>query len=79
MLAKMETNQERMDANIEANQEKMEAKIEADDEKFEVLRGTLVSRMDIHKRRTVSNEVMKARTDIYQEKLESAINSSGPS
>jgi hypothetical protein len=37
MLAKMETNQESMDAWIEAN-----------NEKFEVLRGTLVSRIDAH-------------------------------
>jgi hypothetical protein len=39
-------------------QERMEAKIEVNSEKFEVLRSTLVSRMDIHQTRT---EVMQGK------------------
>jgi hypothetical protein len=43
-----------MDAKIDVNQEKTKARIYANNEKFEVLRGTLVSRMDIHQARTES-------------------------
>jgi peptidoglycan hydrolase CwlO-like protein len=50
MKDEMRTNQEKMDAKIDASQEKMEG----NNEKFEVLRGTLVSRMDIHEGRTMS-------------------------
>jgi hypothetical protein len=37
----------RLEAKIDANQEKLEDRIAANNEKFEVLRGNLVSRMDI--------------------------------
>jgi hypothetical protein len=33
---------------VKTNQEKMEARIDANNETLEVLRGTLISRMDIH-------------------------------
>jgi hypothetical protein len=67
MVAKMETNQER----IEANQGRMEARIDASSEKSEVLRSTLLFRMNIHQARTVSTqEEMKAKMDIHQEKME---------
>jgi hypothetical protein len=47
---------------MENNHEKMDARIDANNEKFEALRGTLVSRMDIHQARTVSTqEEMKPR------------------
>jgi hypothetical protein len=55
MLAKMDSFQEK----IEANQEKMDAFQEVmrtNSEKFEVLRGTLISRMDIHQARTESTQ-----------------------
>jgi hypothetical protein len=55
MLAKMETNQEKMNAKVDVNK-KMEARIDSDNEKFEVLRGTLVCRMDIHKARAMSTQ-----------------------
>jgi hypothetical protein len=55
-LARMEINQERMDAKIGSSQGKMEVRIEANNEKFEVLQGTLVSHMDIHQARPVSTQ-----------------------
>jgi hypothetical protein len=62
LLAEIRTNKAKMDAN----QERTEAKIEANNEKFEVLRGTLVSWMDIDQARTVSiQEDMKAKMDIH--------------
>jgi hypothetical protein len=74
MRASQELKEERMDAKIAAIQEKMEARIDANNEKFDVLRGTLVSLMDIHQARTLSNqEDMEAKMDIYQEKIEAAI------
>jgi hypothetical protein len=51
MLAKIENNQESVDDKIVANQEKMEVRIEANNKHFYVLRGTPVSRMDIHQTR----------------------------
>jgi hypothetical protein len=73
MLTKMETNEGRMDVKIDANKEKMEASTEVNNEKFEVLRGTLVSRMDIHEVRPLSYQrEMKAKMDIHQEKMEAA-------
>jgi hypothetical protein len=37
---------------MESLEAKIEAKIQSNDEKFEVLRSTLVSRMDIHQAKT---------------------------
>jgi hypothetical protein len=52
---------------MEANHEKRDAKIDANNEKFEALRGTPISRMDIHQPRTESTqEEMKAKMDIHQ-------------
>jgi hypothetical protein len=55
LLARMNVTEERMEASLRemrTNQEEITAnlvaKIEADNEKFEVLRGTLISRMDIY-------------------------------
>jgi uncharacterized protein YPO0396 len=59
MLAKMETNQKRMDARIEANNKKLE-----------VLQSTLVSRMHIHQARSEpTQEEMKANLDFNHETL----------
>jgi hypothetical protein len=43
---------EQMMERLAAAKEKMEARIDISNEKFEVLRGTLVSWMDIHQDRT---------------------------
>jgi hypothetical protein len=76
MRAGQELLKEDMLAKIDANQKKMEGRIHANNEKFEVLRGSLVSRMDIHQARTVSTqEEMKAKMDIHQEKVETTIHS----
>jgi hypothetical protein len=56
----------------------MEARTDASNEKFEALRGTLVSRMDIHQARTEANpekmkaslEEMKATVDVFEERLD---------
>jgi hypothetical protein len=56
-----------MYAKIDANQEKMEARMDANNEKFEVLRGSLTSRMDTHTARAMcTQEEMKATVDIHQ-------------
>jgi hypothetical protein len=69
----MEANQENLDTKIDGNQEKKEARTDSNNEKFEVLRGTLVSRMDIHQVRTMfTQEGMEAKMDMYQEKVEAA-------
>jgi hypothetical protein len=63
-----------IDANLKEVTERLEVKTEANNEKFEVLRSTLVLRMDIHQPRTVSTqEEMKSTMDIHQEKMEAAI------
>jgi hypothetical protein len=67
--------EERMEAKIgteiRTNEERMETKIEASNEKFEVLRGTLVSRMDAHQTRTkTTQEDIQAKTDAHQEGME---------
>jgi hypothetical protein len=55
---------------MEVNQEKMDSTIDANNENSEVLRGTLVSRMDIHQARTKAiQEEMKAKIDIRQERM----------
>jgi ADP-glucose pyrophosphorylase len=48
----METNQERMETKADAHLKEMKAELRVNNEKFEVLRGTLVSRMDIQEART---------------------------
>jgi hypothetical protein len=56
----------------DANQENMEARINANNEEFEVLRGTLVSRVDTHQART-KKKIQKgiiAKMDAYQERME---------
>jgi hypothetical protein len=53
MKAQMESNQVEMMARLEA---KIEDKMDPHHEKFEDLRGTLVSRMDIHQSRTESTQ-----------------------
>jgi hypothetical protein len=54
----------------------MEAKTDTNNEKFEVLRGTLISPMDVHQARSeTTQEEMKAKMDIHQEKLEASIHS----
>jgi hypothetical protein len=50
--AEIRTNQEEM----KTNQERMEAKREVNNKNFEVLQGTLVSQIDIHKTRTEANQ-----------------------
>jgi hypothetical protein len=87
LLAEIGTNREEMRAGqgllkeemlakIDANQEKMEARINANNEKFDILRGSLVSRLNIHPARTVSTqEETKAKMDIHQEKVEATIHS----
>jgi hypothetical protein len=62
-------------AKVETYQERMEAKIDTSNEKFEVLRGTLVSRMDIYQPRTESAQEMKVKMDIHQEKMQTTIHS----
>jgi hypothetical protein len=55
LLAKIDANQERLQAEMNVIRKKIETnqdKIDANDEKFEVLRVTLVSPMDIHRDRT---------------------------
>jgi hypothetical protein len=52
-------------AKIYVSKKEMEARIDADNEKFEVLRGTLVSWMDIHQARTMSTQEIKVRVDIH--------------
>jgi hypothetical protein len=65
-----------MKAKADANLREMKGKIKPNNEKFEVLRGTLVSWMDIHQARTESTqEEMKAKIDIRQKKMEAAIHS----
>jgi hypothetical protein len=62
----METNQERMETKTDAHLKETKAEIRANNEKFEVLRGALVSRMDIHQARTqYAQEEMKVKKDIY--------------
>jgi peptidoglycan hydrolase CwlO-like protein len=54
-LQKMEQMMELMLAKMDSFQEKMDAfqeEMRTSSEKFEVLRGTVVSRMDIHQART---------------------------
>jgi hypothetical protein len=64
MLAKMDSFQEEMRTN--------QGKMEASTEKVEVLRSTLNSWMDIHHARTeFTQEEMKAKMDIHQEKTNS--------
>jgi hypothetical protein len=43
-------------------------------EKFEVLRGTLVSRMDIHQARTEDIQEVIAKMDAHQERMEGNMN-----
>jgi hypothetical protein len=58
----------------------MEARISANNEKFEFLRGTLISQMDIHKTETLSTqEEMKAKMEILQEKMVAIIHFIQPS
>jgi hypothetical protein len=65
IVTKIGTNQEKMDAKIDANQEMIEARIDANNENFVVLRGSLVSRTDIHEARTVfTRKEIKDKTDI---------------
>jgi hypothetical protein len=45
-----------MDAKINANQEMMEARIEANKEQYVVLQDTLISQMNIQQARTVSTQ-----------------------
>jgi hypothetical protein len=65
---------EKMDAK-RRHQEKTEARINANNEKFEVLRGTLVSRMDTHQARTkaIQEEIM-SKMDAHQERMETSMN-----
>jgi hypothetical protein len=64
MRVSQELKKERMDAKIAAIHEKVEARLDVNNEKFDVLRGTLVSQMDIHQARILSNqEEMKAKMD----------------
>jgi hypothetical protein len=66
MDAKIDANQEIMDAKADASQEEMDATIDNHNEKSAVLRGTLMSWMDIHQARTVSiQEEIKAEMDIH--------------
>jgi hypothetical protein len=54
----------------------MEARTHANKEKFEVLKGTLVSSMVIHRTRTMfTQEEIKAKLDIHQKKMETATHS----
>jgi hypothetical protein len=65
--AEIRTNQEEM----KTNQERMEAKTDVNNEKFEVPRGTLISRMDIHKARTEANQrELTAKMDACIEGME---------
>jgi hypothetical protein len=49
-----------------------QGKMEANTEKVEVLQGTLISRMDIHRARTeFTRKEMKAKMDVHQEKTNS--------
>jgi hypothetical protein len=53
---------------------KIEGKIYANTEKFEVLRKTLVSRMEIHPARTGAfKKEIRANIDMHQENMEAAI------
>jgi hypothetical protein len=87
LLAEIRTNLEEMRvcqellkeetlAKIDANQKKMKTRINVNNEKFEVLRGNLVSRMDIHPaRRVLTQEETKVRMDTHQEKVKATIHS----
>jgi hypothetical protein len=64
----------KMDAKIDSNQQKMEARIEANNETFEVLRGILVFRMNIHQNRTISTqEDMKAKMEAAMHTIRSEL------
>jgi hypothetical protein len=61
------TDREEITAGLEAN-------TDANNEKFEVLRGTLVSRLDIYQATIdFTQEKIKVKTDIHEEKMEAAI------
>jgi hypothetical protein len=67
-----------LDAKMDANQQKMEARLEANNKKFEVLQSTLstlVSWMDIHQaRREAVQEEIIAKMDAHQERLGASMN-----
>jgi RecA-family ATPase len=48
ILAKMQTNQERMNAKTDAIQEKMEATTDGNNQKYKALPSTLISQINIH-------------------------------
>jgi hypothetical protein len=59
---------------METNQEKMDAKIVANNEHFEVLRGTLVSRVDIYQAMTEANQrEMTAKMAAWIERKEDCV------
>jgi peptidoglycan hydrolase CwlO-like protein len=68
LLAEVRITREEM----KSSQEEMKAEIRANNKKFAVLRGTLVSRMDIHQARTVAmQEKMDDNLKEMKAKLES--------
>jgi hypothetical protein len=66
----MDANREML-ARMEANEERMDARIEAKNEKFEVLQGTLVSRTGAHHAKTQANhEELMAAMKASHERIE---------
>jgi hypothetical protein len=65
----------KMGAEMKTSQERMEARRDATNEMFEVLRGTLVSRMDIHLARTqaIEKEII-ANMYAHQERMGACVN-----
>jgi actin-like ATPase involved in cell morphogenesis len=64
-----DASQEKMDAKTDANLREMKAEIRANNQRFEVLRSTLVSRMDIHQARTEAVQEIIAKMETHQEKM----------
>jgi hypothetical protein len=64
----------RLEAMLEKNQEKKEARIDTN-ENLQVLRGTLVSLMDMHQARTEAiQEEITAKMDAHQERMGASVN-----
>jgi hypothetical protein len=73
MKAEVEIQQEEMTARLEA---KPKVKMDSHHKKFKVLRGILISQMDIPQARTEpTQEKMKSKMDIHQEKMEATVHS----
>jgi hypothetical protein len=77
LLAKVREFHEEMMAEMKTNEERLEAKIEGNKQKFEVLRGTLVSRMDAHQSKTEANhEESMAAMKASQERMDALMDDS---